>query len=158
MNRVSLIGRLTRDLEIRYSQSGMANCRFSVAINRMVPAGSPEKTDFINCVAFGKTAENMARFVGRGSLIAVEGSISTGNYDDKDGKKVYTTDVMASRVQFLESKKSQGEGGFTNSSNNDSSVSPYDFNASAPTMDVPNEDVYASFGKTIEVNDDELPF
>ena len=160
MNRVSLIGRITKDLEVRYSQSGMASCRFTVAINRLVPSGTEEKTDFVGCVAFGKTAENMNKFVGRGSLIAVEGSISTGSYDDKDGKRIYTTDVVASRVQFLESRRSQ-EANSNYASNQSSEVSPYDFNGSAqsaPTMDIPTADPYASFGKSIEINDDELPF
>lgn len=169
MNRVDLIGRLTRDPELRQSQSGNFVCKFTVAITRFNPNGE-DGTDFIGCTAFSKQAENLKKYVFKGNLIGIEGSIQTGSYDDKDGKKVYTTDVIVSRFEFLESKNSSG-----NSNNNfnqnfskpSNDVSPYDFNSSsAPTqsaqanqtMDIPTSDPYASFGKSIEINDDELPF
>lgn len=170
MNRVDLIGRLTRDPDLRQSQTGNFVCKFTVAINRFNPNGE-DTTDFIGCTAFGKQAENLKKYVFKGNLIGIEGSIQTGNYDDKDGKKVYTTDIIVSRFEFLESKSSREsvDNGFNqsfNQQNND--VSPYDFNNSSSnqsiqntqnsTMNIPTSDPYANFGKSIEINDDELPF
>ena len=109
MNRVDLIGRLTRDPELRRSANGNSVLRFSLAVDRRIKQPGGPEADFISCVAFGKTADNMARFLHKGSLIAVEGSIQTGSYVNQQGAKVYTTDIIANHVQFLESKKaSQG--------------------------------------------------
>ncbi len=109
MNRVDLIGRLTRDPELRRSANGNSVLRFSLAVDRRIKQPGGPEADFISCVAFGKTADNMARFLHKGSLIAVEGSIQTGSYVNQQGVKVYTTDIIANHVQFLESKKaSQG--------------------------------------------------
>ncbi len=109
MNRVDLIGRLSRDPELRRSANGNSVLRFSLAVDRRIKQPGGPEADFISCVAFGKTADNMARFLHKGSLIAVEGSIQTGSYINQQGAKVYTTDIIANHVQFLESKKaSQG--------------------------------------------------
>ena len=106
-NRVVLIGRLTKDPELRYSSSNIPMLYFAVAVNRtFTDQNGQRQTDFINCVAFRKQAENMARFLGRGSQIAVEGRIQTRNYQGKDGNTVYVTEVVAESVQFLESKNS----------------------------------------------------
>ena len=104
MNTVTLIGRLTADVEVSYTQSQTAVAKFNVAINRPVKAGSEKQADFPRCIAFGKTAENMEKFTEKGKLIAVQGRIQTGSYDKQDGTKVYTTDVIADRVEFLEWK------------------------------------------------------
>ena len=107
VNRVVLVGRLTKDPELRYSSSNIPMLYFSVAVNRtFTDQNGQRQTDFINCVAFRKQAENMARFLGRGSLISVEGRIQTRNYQGKDGNTVYVTEVVAETVQFLESKNS----------------------------------------------------
>ena len=102
MNSVNLIGRLTRDPEVRYtSGSQMAVARFSIAINR--PSNDGEKqADFPNIVVFGKQAENCERYLGKGRLVGVQGRIQTGSYTNKDGVKVYTTEVVANNVEFLE--------------------------------------------------------
>lgn len=102
MNSVVLIGRLTRDPEVRYTESQLAVARFSIAINR-VPGrdGQDRGADFPNIVVFGKQAENCERFLTKGRQVAIQGHIQTGNYE-KDGRKVYTTDVVADRVEFLE--------------------------------------------------------
>ena len=106
-NRVVLVGRLTKDLELRYSSSNIPMLYFAVAVNRIfTDQNGQRQTDFINCVAFRKQAENMARFLGRGSQVSVEGRIQTRNYQGKDGNTVYVTEVVAESVQFLESKNS----------------------------------------------------
>ena len=102
MNSVVLIGRLTRDPEVRYTESQLAVARFAIAINR-VPGrdGQDRGADFPNIVVFGKQAENCERFLTKGRQVAIQGHIQTGSYE-KDGRKVYTTDVVADRVEFLE--------------------------------------------------------
>ena len=106
-NRVVLIGRLTKDPDLKHSESNLPILRFTIAVNRTFTDQNGQKqADFINCVAFRKQAENMARFLGRGSQIAVEGRIQTRNYQGKDGNTVYVTEVVAESVQFLESKNS----------------------------------------------------
>lgn len=108
MNRVDLIGRLTKDLELRRSNTGNSVIRFTLAVDRRFKQPGGPEADFISCVAFGKTAENMARFLHKGSLIAVEGRIQTGSYMNQQQQRVYTTDIVADSVTFLESRKSQG--------------------------------------------------
>lgn len=106
INNVVLVGRLTRDLELRYTTSNKAAVNFTLAVNRNFKNEKGELTaDFIGCTAYGKQAENMARFLNKGSLIGVEGRISTRNFQGKDGKTVYITEVIADKVNFLESKK-----------------------------------------------------
>ena len=103
MNSVVLIGRLTRDPEVRYTAgTQMAVCTFTVAIDRPVRAGGEKQTDFPRVTVFGKQAENCERFLSKGRLVAVQGRLQTGSYTDKNGNKVYTTDVVADRVEFLE--------------------------------------------------------
>lgn len=114
MNTVSLIGRLTRDPEVRYTSTHMAVARFSIAIDRPVKEGGEKQTDFPNIVVFGKQAENCERYLAKGRKVAINGRIQTGSYTDKEGRKVYTTDVVANYVEFLDSapqqtKPEQGE-------------------------------------------------
>ena len=103
MNSVVLIGRLTRDPEIRYiPESQMAVATFTVAIDRPVRSGQEKKTDFPRVTVFGRQAENCERFLAKGRLVGVQGRLQTGSYTNKDGATVYTTDVVADRVEFLE--------------------------------------------------------
>lgn len=103
MNSVVLIGRLTRDPEVRYTAgTQMAVCTFTVAIDRPVRAGGERQTDFPRVTVFGKQAENCERFLAKGRLVGVQGRLQTGSYTNKDGATVYTTDVVADRVEFLE--------------------------------------------------------
>lgn len=105
INRVVLVGRLTKDVELRYTPSGVAHARFTLAVNRTYTNSQGEKeADFINITVWRKPAENSANFLKKGSLAGVEGRIQTGSYDGQDGKKVYTTEVVADSVQFLESR------------------------------------------------------
>ena len=101
MNKVEIVGRLTRDVEIRTTESGTVTARFSIAVSRRFKnAEGVYEADFINCVAFGKTAE----FISKGSMIGVTGRIQTGNYTNKDGQKVYTTDVVIEECEFVTGK------------------------------------------------------
>lgn len=153
MNKTFLIGRLTKDPELRYSNNNAAIVNFTIAIDRQYTNQQGKKeTDFINIVAFQKQAENIKKYVFKGSLVAVDGRIQTRNYDDKDGKKVYVTEVVADRVQFLDSKNSQSGG-------NNVELTPADFdNKDMDTVNV-SDDIYESFGnESIEVSDDDIAF
>lgn len=105
INKVVLLGRLTKDPELRYAAgSGTAVCRFTVAITRQF---KKDETDFINCVAFGKTGETIVQYITKGRQIAVTGSIRTGSYESNSGEKRYTTDVIVETFEFVESKKKE---------------------------------------------------
>lgn len=116
MNNVILMGRLTRDPELKYSQAGKAYCRFTVAVNRDF---NREEADFINCLAFGKTAETIAEWLGKGRRIALQGRIQTGNYENKNGDKVNTFEVVADRFEFVDSAKSDTSKNQSYSNNDD---------------------------------------
>lgn len=109
MNSVNLIGRLTKDVDLRYTQSGLAVGHFSVAIDRPKKNGQSNGADFPNCVAYGKTAESLANYVHKGEMVGVTGSIRTGSYTKKDGQKVYTTDVAVTSAQFLNPRPNGGQ-------------------------------------------------
>ena len=106
MNKVILLGRLTRDPEVRYSQGqeSMAIARFSLAVDRKKTRDGDQGADFIPCVAFGKLGEFAEKYLKKGTKILYEGRLQTGSYTDKDGKKVYTTDCIAESIEFAESK------------------------------------------------------
>lgn len=148
MNRVMLIGRLTAKPELRYTASNVPFTRFSLAVNRTFSNGNGEReTDFLNIIVWRKQAENVCNYLNKGSLVSVEGRIQTGSYDDKDGNKRYTTDIVADSVQFLESK-GQSNGG--------SNVTPYDYQ-DAPSNDVNVEnDPFADFGDSVSIDDNFL--
>ena len=136
INKVVLLGRLTKDPELRYaSGSGTAVCRFTVAITRQF---KKDETDFINCVAFGKTGETIAQYLTKGRQIAVTGAIRTGSYDAQDGTKRYTTDVAVESFEFIGNSNN-------NSNNND------DSNWNQPVDDV-------GFGDMTPVDDGDMPF
>ena len=149
MNRVMLIGRLTAKPELRYTASNVPFARFSLAVNRTFSNGNGERqTDFFNIIVWRKQAENVCNYLNKGSLVSVEGRIQTGSYDDKDGNKRYTTDIVADSVQFLESK------GQSNGSNDN--VTPYDYQ-DAPSNDVDVEnDPFADFGDSVSIDDNFL--
>lgn len=103
MNSVVLIGRLTREPEIRYtSGSQMAIASFTVAVDRPTKKGEEKKTDFPRVTVFGKQAENCEKYLAKGRLVGIQGRLQTGSYENKDGATIYTTDVIADRVEFLE--------------------------------------------------------
>lgn len=129
MNKVILIGRLTKDPELNFAAgSGTAIARFSLAVTRPF---KKDETDFINCIAFGKTGETIAQYLTKGRQLAISGSIRTGSYDAKDGTKRYTTDVVVDSFEFIGGGNANNAGGNQNSfnngfgsSNNDSSTFP----------------------------------
>ena len=140
MNKFFGIGRLTNDPDLRYTSSNIATATFTLAINRQYSNAQGEKeTDYINVVIWRKQAENVKKYVNKGSLVAVDGRIQTRNYEDKDGKKVYVTEVVADNVQFLENKKNEQNG-------------------QAPQEKENEDDVYADFGNEIELQDSDLAF
>lgn len=106
INRTILVGRITKDPALRKTQNGTSVVSFVLAVNRKVKKEGQPDADFINCVAWNKTADFMAQYVKKGALLGLESRIQTRNYDDRDGKRVYVTEVVADRVQLLESKKS----------------------------------------------------
>ena len=166
MNKVFLVGRLTRDPDLRYGASNNAVMRSSLAVDRQFTNQNGEReADFINIVAFGNRAETMKKYLVKGSQIAVSGRIQTGSYDDKDGKRVYTTDVVIDEFQFLDSKGSrQTDMGESSSMNNSSSSSssnltPYDFSDTTNNESSSDEsDPFKDFGDKIEIDDSDLPF
>jgi single-strand DNA-binding protein len=122
MNRIVLVGRLTKDPDLRYTQSGVAVATFTLAVNRPFGGKDKEKeADFITCVAWRAQAENVANYLHKGSLAGVDGRLQTRHYEGQDGKRVYVTEVMADSVQFLEPKNQGSQppkqqkqsGGFT---------------------------------------------
>lgn len=167
INRVVLVGRLTKEPDLKYTTNGIANLRFSLAVNRSYSGQNGERqADFINCVAWRGQAENMTKFLHKGSLIGVEGRIETGSYQTQDGSTRYTTDVICDSVQFLEPKKAQEkpthqEAGFQtqpttfNSPFSQPGTNPFDPNFSVPPSYVPGQSQASS---AININDDDLPF
>lgn len=145
MNKVHIIGRLTRDPEVRYAQgdNATATARFTLAVDRKFKKDGQQDADFIGCVAFGKIAEHVERYYKQGMKMVLSGRITTGNYTNKDGVKVYTTDIVAEEVEFAESK---GSGGDNSTKSNNSRPAP----SSAMDdgfMNIPSDDKV-----------DELPF
>jgi len=118
MNKVILMGRLTRDPEVRYSQgeNSLAIARFTLAVDRRFKRQGEQDADFISCVSFGKTAEFAEKYLKQGTKIAVTGRIQTGSYTNKEGQKVYTTEVVVEETEFAESKSTSGESGYQNTS------------------------------------------
>ncbi len=145
MNKVILMGRLTRDPEVRYSQgeNNTAIARYTLAVDRRFQRNSDQSADFISCVAFGRSAEFAEKYLKQGTKICITGRIQTGSYTNKDGVKVYTTDVVVEDQEFAESKNAAQTGGGV------------DFSASRPTPSAASGDGFMSIPDGIE---DELPF
>ncbi|MEK3993687.1 single-stranded DNA-binding protein [Psychrobacillus sp. FSL K6-2365] len=149
INRVVLVGRLTKDVDLKYTPSGVAMARFTLAVNRTFTNQQGEKeADFINCLVWRKQAENAANYLSKGSLCGVEGRIQTGNYEGQDGKRVYTTDVVADSVQYLEPRNGQA-------TQNNASAGQPQTQSNYTRVD---EDPFANNNGPVEVQDDDLPF
>ena len=154
MNRAILIGRLTRDPELRTTPTGRNVCQFAIAVNRTyTPANGEREADFINCVVWDKQAENLCRYQKKGNQIAVEGRIQTRNYDDNNGRKVYVTEILANSISFLDSKGTSTSGG----SFNNMPEPPMEDVQQTPTVSV-EKDPFEAFGDSIEISDNDLPF
>ena len=147
MNRVVLVGRLTRDPEMRTTSSGISQTRFTIAVNRRTANQNGQReADFINCVAWRGTAETIAKYIKKGREIAVEGRLQTGSYDAQDGTKRYTTDVVVDNFTFI------GGG------NNDASVENQGGSSSIVESTDISEDPFKDFGEEVALSDDDLPF
>lgn len=152
INRIILVGRLTKKPEIKYSQSGVPVCRFTLAVNRTFTNQQGEKeADFPNVVTFRKTAENVANFLDKGSLVGLEGRIQTSSFDGQDGKRVFLTEVVADSVQFLEprnrSEESNSSSGQANAHQHQQPNNTGGYDRDPFVNDAP-----------VEVSDDDLPF
>lgn len=170
LNRVVLVGRLTRDPDLRYTPSGVAVANFNIAVNRPFSNQQGEReADFINCVIWRRPAENLANFMKKGGLIGVDGRIQTRSYDDPEGKRVYITEVVADSVQFLESKGSSGGGSGQPSAqgsqgyNQNQNQQPYsnqgNQNQGNQNQGNNNQDnPFQDSGEPIDISDDDLPF
>ena len=164
MNKVFLIGRLTRDPELRYTGSNTAVATFSLAVNRnFTNANREREADFINIVVWRKQAENVKNYLSQGSQVAIDGRIQTRSYDDQNGQKRYVTEVVADNVEFLGSKGSSNNTNMNANSaapQHDAAPTPYDFGATStePKGTDVDSNPFADFGSSIEISDDELPF
>ena len=139
MNLVILIGRLTKDVELRYTQSNIACANFDLAINNGKDKdGNSRPADFIRCVLWDKKAENMAKYTKKGSQIAIEGAIKTDSYNDEQGNKKYRTYVLAKNVQFLDSRRVQEPDYLMNNQE--------------------EKDPFEMMGQAVEIDDNDLPF
>ncbi len=159
MNRVVLVGRLTRDPELRYTPNGVAVASFSLAVNRPFTNQQGEReADFINIVVWRRQAENVANYLKKGSLAGVDGRLQSRSYENNQGQRVFVTEVVAESVQFLEPRSStqtreaypdfgqQEQGGYQNP--NERQVEKKGF----------DNDPFSNDGKTIDISDDDLPF
>ena len=150
MNKVFLIGRLSRDPELRHTSNNTPFCQINVAISRPVGQGKEPETDFINVVVWNKQAENLVKYVKKGNQIAIVGRIQTRSYDNEEGKKVYVTEVLANHVEFI---------GNNSNKTNDNQTQTQDNKTSYTAEEIDNiDDPYDNFGKRVEVTDDMLPF
>ena len=169
MNKVFLIGRLTRDPELRYTGNNTAVASFTIAVNRTYTNQAGEReADFIPVVVWRRQAESVKNYLSQGSQVAVEGRIQVRNYDDQNGQRRYVTEVIADSVEFIGSKRDNQSSGTSNYSNQPSPVqsnqpaepTPYDFKdepSSNSGTDI-SSNPFADFGASIEIDDNELPF
>ena len=161
MNKVFLIGRLTRDPELRYTGSNIPVATFSLAVNRNFSNQAGEReADFINIVVWRKQAENVKNYLTQGSQVAIDGRIQTRSYDGTDGQKRYVTEVVADNVEFLGSRNSSSNSNSMNMpASNNAGPTPYDFGGTPePKGTDVDSNPFADFGASIEISDDELPF
>ena len=110
MNKILMLGRLVRDVELRFvPNSGTAVAKFTIAVNRDFKKQGEPDADFFNCVCFGKIAENTAKYVNKGCRVLVEGNLKTGSYENKEGQKIYTTDIICNKVEFVDFMKEEAK-------------------------------------------------
>lgn len=159
INRSVLVGRLTRDVDLRYTAGGTAVGNFTIAVDRQFTNSNGEReADFINCVIWRKSAENFANFTHKGSLVGIDGRIQTRNYENQQGQRVYVTEVVVDNFALLEPKSAN-----INNSTNPQAANPNSSstaNNSNPTTNdsKPEEDPFADNTEPINISDDDLPF
>ncbi len=144
MNKVCLTGRITKNIELKYNQNNVAITSFNLAVTRKFKNQNGEyESDFINCIAYKSTAELLNKYVKKGDLLGIEGRIQTRNYEDKDGKRVYVTEVIVDSIDFLQSRKDESKQETTKTENTKQKLS---------------DDVFSEFGSSIEITDDDIAF
>lgn len=149
MNKAFLVGRLTKDPELRYLSDNTAVVNFTIAINRTYTNQSGEReADFINIVVWRKQAENVKKYLNKGSLVAIDGRIQTRNYENQEGRRVYVTEIVADSVQFLDSKSQRGLNQEPAANVNNSEIA---------TTNVSDEP-FADFGEALELSEDDIAF
>ena len=167
MNRVVLVGRITRDPELRTSNSGVPFVNFSIAINRPPLKDRDKEVDFINCVAFYKQAENLSRYIKKGNMIGVDGKIQTRSYTAQDGSKRIATDIVCDYIEFLESRPTERTDSFYDYNRVNEPIygekprsapskapTPDDDRFKSPEVEAEDDSNADDFG----INDDDLPF
>jgi single-strand DNA-binding protein len=144
VNKVCLTGRITKNIELKYNQNNVAITSFTLAVTRKFKNQNGEyESDFINCIAYKSTAELLNKYVKKGDLLGIEGRIQTRNYEDKDGKRVYVTEVIVDSIDFLQSRKDESKQKTTETENTKQKLS---------------DDVFSEFGSSIEITDDDIAF
>ena len=171
INKVILVGRLTKEISLKKTSSNLSVASFTVACNRRVSGQNEQTADFINCVAWRQSADFLAKYSQKGSLVGVEGRIQTRNYDDASGKRVYVTEIVCDSVQLLDSKTSSTNTNRAPSQENDYSFSPsvdvgYESSSAHTGFEAPtnntsgSNDSFADFssGNSLDISSDDLPF
>jgi single-strand DNA-binding protein len=171
INRTVLVGRLTKDPELRYTPAGDAVCSFTIAVNRNFKnkQTGEQEADFLNIIVWRKQGENAANYLKKGSMAGIDGRIQTRNFEGQDGKRVYITEILAESVQFLEPRSGNtgGEGqsntntggnGYGSNSGQQQSDNGYQSRTQSNNYTRVDDDPFANNGKTIDISDDDLPF
>ncbi|WP_423492939.1 single-stranded DNA-binding protein [Lacticaseibacillus paracasei] len=160
LNSVSLTGRLTRDVDLRYTQSGTAVGSFTLAVDRKFKSKNGEReTDFVNCQIWRKSAENFANFTKKGSLVGVEGRIQTRTYDNAQGQKVFVTEVIVDNFALLESRQTSQNSPKSQQTANTSATATTSTSQTAANSTRANAtDPFANNGQPLDISDDDLPF
>lgn len=155
MNKVVLVGRLTRDPELRSTSAGISTANFTVAVNRNFKNKEGNyDADFVSCVAFRNTADFVSKYFKKGNLISLDGRIQTRNYDAQDGTKRYVTEVVVENVEFV-GGKNENSGSSTSNYIDEPLPDPVD---NMPEYDIPKSDPYENYDKEISLSDNDLPF
>lgn len=151
MNRVELVGRLTKDPELRKTQSGLSYCQFTLAVDRRVPKDSQtqQTADFIGCVAWRQSADYLSNYGKKGSVVAVEGKIQTRNYDDRDGHRVYVTEIVADALSLISSG--------TSKSSSERNMATGSLTRDQISQNIENGDLFDK-GPDAGITADDLPF
>lgn len=152
MNKVVLIGRLSKEPELRYTLNNTPVCQINVAISRPISQGKEPETDFINVTIWNKQAENLVKYVKKGNQIAIEGRIQTRSYDNEEGKKVYVTEVLANHVEFIGNNSNKANDTEKQNQSNKTSYTAEEID------NMPSDDPFSKFGQKLEISDSDLPF
>ena len=161
MNKVILTGRITKDPEVRYTQTGVSVVSFTIAVNRTFTSSQSgeREADFINCIVFNKQAENLNRYIKKGGLVGVDGRIQTRSYSAQDGSRRYVTEVVCENIQFLEPKGNSQNNSFGGYDD----YSPYDMprqqqRSNYQPQPKPERNPFDDVQVQFDINDDDLPF